>query len=82
MASTLISKPGKTDLTTVNDRRRKFEAEMRSKGYKRVMRWVPDLSNLHFTAEYRRQLEAIAKHQRKFGASSFLPPEEDIPGWS
>ena len=62
-------------------RRRAFLAEMRAKGYKRSVRWVPGISNSVFVAEYRLQIEALAEHHRTHGIESFLPPEEDLPGW-
>jgi hypothetical protein len=55
---------------------------MRAKGFKRVVRWVPDVSNPDAKAEYLRQLAVLAEHQRRNGAVDFLPPDEDVPGWS
>jgi hypothetical protein len=59
-----------------------FAEEMRARGYKRVTRWVLDISNPKVLAEYKRQLEKLAKHQRKEGVPDFFPPDEDLPGWS
>ena len=37
---------------------------MRAKGYKRVVRWVPDPSNPTFAEQRKRDLQALAEHQR------------------
>jgi hypothetical protein len=70
----LRKKQGQTDV--------QFAEEMRARGYKRVTRWVLDISNPKVLAEYKRQLEKLAKHQRKEGVPDFFPPDEDLPGWS
>ena len=82
MRDTLTSAPKDLNREADAKPRRDFQAEMRAKGYKRVVRWVLDTSNPVFATEYKRQLDAIAAHQRKHGAKDFFPPEEDVPGWS
>jgi hypothetical protein len=67
---------------TALKRRREFAAEMRAKGFKRVVRWVPDPANPTFAVQFKRDMEALGEFQRTHGAVDFLPPEEDLPGWS
>lgn len=73
-AGTFSKRPGQTD--------EDFAEEMRARGYKQVTRWVLDLENPKVLAEYKRQLEKLAEHQRREGVPDFFPPDEDIPGWS
>jgi len=61
-ATTSAAAPSTRDATV--KRRREFAAEMRAKGYKRVVRWVPDPENPTFVEQRKRDLQALAEHQR------------------
>ncbi len=59
----------------------KAAAEMRSKGYKQVTRWVLDLSNPVVLEEHKRQLALLAEHQRNHPDELIELAEEDVEGW-
>ena len=61
--------------------RREFAAEMRAKGYKRVVRWVPDLSNPTFAEQRKRDLQALAEHQRAHPYELIELTVDDVKGW-
>lgn len=63
------------------NRRREFAAAMRAKGYKRVVRWVPDPSNPTFVEQRKRDLEALAEHQRAHPEELIEITEDDVKGW-
>ncbi len=58
-----------------------FAAEMRSKGYKQVTRWVLDLSNPAVLAEYKRQRAVLNEHHRNHPEELIELTEEDVEGW-
>ena len=62
-------------------RRREFAAEMRAKGYKRVVRWVPDLTNPTFVEQRQRDLQALAEHQRAHPDELIELTADDVKGW-
>ena len=61
--------------------RREFAAEMRAKGYKRVVRWVPDLANTTFAEQRKRELQALAEHQRAHPDELIELTADDVKGW-
>jgi len=67
-ATTSAAAPSTRDATV--KRRREFAAEMRAKGYKRVMRWVPDPENPTFAEQRKRDLQALAEHPAPIQTSS------------
>ena len=62
-------------------RRREFAAEMRAKGYKRVVRWVPDPENPTFAEQRKRDLQALAEHQRAHPNELIELTADDVQGW-
>jgi hypothetical protein len=54
---------------------------MRAKGYKRVVRWVPDLTNPTFVEQRQRDLQALAEHQRAHPDELIELTADDVKGW-
>ena len=78
-ATTTAAAPPARD--SIVKRRREFAAEMRAKGYKRVMRWVPDPENPTFVEQRKRDLQALAEHQRAHPDELIELTDEDVKGW-
>jgi len=62
-------------------RRRDLAAEMRAKGYKRVVCWVPDLANPTFAEHRKRDLQALVEHQRAHPDELIELTADDVKGW-
>ena len=62
-------------------RRREFAAEMRAKGYKRVMRWVPDPENPTFAEQRKRDLQALVEHHRAHPNDLIELTADDVQVW-
>ena len=62
-------------------RRRELAVEMRAKGYKRVVRLVPDLANPTFAEQRKRDLQALAEHQRVHSDELIELTPDDVKGW-
>jgi hypothetical protein len=62
-------------------RRREFAAEMRAKGYKRVVRWVPDPENPTFAEQRKRDLQVLAEHQRAHPNDLIELTADDVQVW-
>ena len=54
---------------------------MRAKGYKRVVRWVPDPENPTFAEQRKRDLQALAEHQRAHPNELIELTPDDVQGW-
>ena len=68
-----VKRPDQTD--------EEFAAEMHSRGFRQMTRWVPDLSNPAVLEEYKRQFRQLAEHQRKHPDELLELTAEDVAGW-
>jgi hypothetical protein len=80
MADTLTSSK-ESSSTVAPQAYEEAAAEMRSKGYRRVTRWVLDLSHPVVLEEHKRQLALLAEHQRNHPDELIELTEEDVEGW-
>lgn len=57
---------------TVRERVNEHRRRMRERGYRLVQTWVPDVRGDRFTAEARRQAQAVAAAERRTDDQDFI----------